>query len=140
MDALFELIIKTYGLVGLLIAAPFVAAVYLWRDNVKIRTDYSSAISTLHASHANIIAALNSERHKELVEANAERLKQLSESNDKVVKAQEQRVADAQAVRDKLVDMISEQAAMNRETNVVLDRVGDFLATKQNRLLPPERE
>lgn len=42
MTELFELIAKTYGLIGLLLFSPFVAVVYLFRDNRSLRKDLMS--------------------------------------------------------------------------------------------------
>ena len=39
MEELLQLIAKTYGLVGLLIVAPFVATVYLWKQNAKLHAE-----------------------------------------------------------------------------------------------------
>jgi hypothetical protein len=53
--------------------------------------------------------------------------KQLAEANTKVVKAQEQRVEDVKAIANRLIEMSSENAALTKETNIALDRVGDTL-------------
>lgn len=86
MEEIITLIAKTYGLVGLLLAAPLVACVFLWRENKAL--------------------------HKEVVTAKGE-----------ATEAQKQRVADAQAVTGKLLEMTKEQASLNMETNVVLERL-----------------
>lgn len=117
MGELLDLIYKSYGLIGLLIAAPFVASVYLWKDNIKLRSDTAVQLAELN----------------KLRIADTEKFAiSLSAVNDKIVKAQEQRVIDAQSITTKLVDIISEQSAMNRETNLALERVGDFLASNQS--------
>jgi len=117
MGELLDLIYKSYGLIGLLIAAPFVASVYLWKDNIKLRSD-----TALQLAELNKLRIADTEKFAI----------SLSAVNDKIVKAQEQRVIDAQSITTKLVDIISEQSAMNRETNLALERVGDFLASNQN--------
>jgi hypothetical protein len=38
---------------------------------------------------------------------------------------QEKRVQDAQAIGGKLMELMSEQAAMNKETNMALERIGE---------------
>ena len=50
--------------------------------------------------------------------------KQLAEANDKVIEAQKQRVEDAKAIAEKLIEMSSEHAGLTKETNLALDRVG----------------
>jgi hypothetical protein len=44
LEELLLLVQKTYGLVGLLIIAPFVGLVYLFRQNVKLHDDVVKAI------------------------------------------------------------------------------------------------
>lgn len=90
MEEVLTLIYKTYGLVGLAIIAPFVACVYLWRENKAI--------------------------HKETA-------KQLQATNDRIASALQQRVVDAQSITNKLIEIISEQSAVNKETNLALDRL-----------------
>ncbi len=60
--------------------------------------------------------------------------KELSASGKEVVEAQKQRVKDAQDITLRVIDIVREQAALNTETNLVLERVGDALNT---RTLPP---
>lgn len=102
MDELVTLIAKTYGLVGLLIIFPFVACYLLWRENKRI-------------TH--------------IVEKNSdETAKRVQECNDKIVEAQKQRVVDAQAITNKLVEIVSEQSALNKETSLSLDRITEILS------------
>lgn len=102
MDELISLITKTWGIAGILLAAPFLAVWVLWRNNAKLNT--------------------------QLVRAVEESKKELNAANEKVAKVQEQRVTDAQAVTSKMMQVVSEQSALNKETNIVLDRVGDSLS------------
>ena len=95
MEEIFLLFYKTYGLIGLIILAPFVACFYLWREN-----------KNLHSVH----------------------VRQLQSANDRVASALQQRVVDAQAITNKLVEIVSEQAAVNKETNLALDRLENKLA------------
>jgi hypothetical protein len=53
----------------------------------------------------------------------AEVIKATQESTE----AQKQRVADAQAISNKLLDVVSEQSALNKETNIALDQVRELL-------------
>jgi hypothetical protein len=103
MEEIIQLITKTYGLVGFLILAPFAGMMVVWNENKRLT-----------------LALHDSERRGS---------DKQSEMNDKIVKAQEQRVADAQQISSKLVEIVSEQSALNRETNIALDRIGDMLSS-----------
>jgi len=94
VEEIFMLVYKTYGLVGLIILAPGVACVFLWRENKNI---------------------------------NAAHIRQLQAANDRVSAALQQRVVDAQAITNKLVEIVSEQAAVNKETNLALAQLVDKL-------------
>jgi NACalpha-BTF3-like transcription factor len=95
VEEVLLLVYKTYGLVGLIIFAPFIACIYLWRENKAI--------------------------HKETS-------KQVQVANDRVSAALQQRVVDAQAITNKLVEIVSEQASVNKETNLALERLETKLA------------
>ena len=43
MEELLQLIAKTYGMVGILILAPLVALVYVWRQNLKLHEEVVTA-------------------------------------------------------------------------------------------------
>lgn len=83
MEELVQLVIKTYGLVGLFLLAPMVAIVYLWRRNNKLDADMS--------------------------------------------RIQELRVEDAKSVSAKMMEIVVEQAGLNKETNMALDQVRELL-------------
>jgi hypothetical protein len=51
------------------------------------------------------------------------------EWEDKLEKVQEQRVQDAQAITTKLVEIVSEQSGLNRETNMALERITEVMNT-----------
>lgn len=95
MDELLALIQKTYGLAGVLIALPAVAAVVLYRDKKAVE-----------AKHA----------------------KELQDANEKVVKAHEQRIADAMFHNGKLLDLVKESTALSTETNAALEKMSEKLA------------
>ena len=101
MDELVQLLVKTYGLLGILLLAPFIATVYVWNENKRLHGHHEATETT----NNNTVTLMN----------------------DKIVKAQEQRVADAQAITNKLVEIVSEQSALNKETNLVLERIKDKL-------------
>ncbi len=123
MQELVDAIIKSYGLIGLFMVAPVAATVVLWKY-----------IERTQKNHKAELAAVNSARIKD-----AERFSQTwGEMTDRVVRAHEQRVVDAQSISMKLMEMASEQAAMTRETNIALDRIGDLLSTHPvSPALPP---
>lgn len=118
MEELFQLLVKSYGIVGLLIAAPFGAAVYLWKDNKELNKD---------------LVSLGKEHAKTLQELHAAHAKVLTEANDKVVVAQQQRVQDAQGVMSKMIEIVSEQSSLNKETNIALDRISETVSVMKGR-------
>lgn len=83
MEELIQLVIKSYGIVGLFLLAPLIAIVYLWRRNNKLDTDMS--------------------------------------------RIQELRVEDAKSVSAKMMEIVVEQAGLNKETNIALDQVRELL-------------
>lgn len=50
-------------------------------------------------------------------------------ANDRVAAAIQQRVVDAQSITNKLVEIVSEQAATNKETNIALSNLEDRLGS-----------
>lgn len=94
MEEVLLLVYKTYGMVGVILLAPAVACIFLWREN-----------KNLNNAH----------------------IRQLQAANDKVAAAINQRVVDAQAITNKLVEIVSEQAAVNKETNLALAQLVDKL-------------
>lgn len=124
MEAIVELILKTYGIAGLIMISPAIAAVALWRHSVTVQTEHDKALAEV-----NKLRIEDAEKHAALLAA----------ANDKVVKAQEQRVQDANSVRDKLVDLMTQQTAASQDVYTALDRVCDFLADHEDkqRALPP---
>lgn len=102
MEEFVNLIVKTYGLFGLILVAPVVAMVWLWRDNVR----------------------LNNEMRK-MAESYADRVDALGQ---RVVAAQEKRVDDSHQIAEQLVEMIGEHTGAQKETNLALDRIGDMVS------------
>jgi len=94
VEEVFMLVYKTYGLVGVILVAPAVACIFLWRENKNLTNSH---------------------------------IRQLQVANDKVAAAINQRVVDAQAITNKLVEIVSEQAAVNKETNLALAQLVDKL-------------
>lgn len=45
-----------------------------------------------------------------------------------LAKVNEQRIADAKAISEKLLMMVKEQSTLNQQTNSALERVGDVMA------------
>lgn len=107
MEKIVQLVMETYGIAGLIMLSPFVAVAALWRE----RSSQSDKFETAKKSYDDKLAAVN----------------------DRLVAAHEQRVKDAQAITGKMVEMVAEQSAMNRETNLALDRVGDLMSVIQFR-------
>lgn len=118
MEELFQLILKSYGIAGILILAPLAAAVYFWKDNRSLNKD---------------LVACAKEHAKEMKEAQASFMKLLTEANDKVVAAQTQRVQDAQNISTKLMEIVSEQSSLNKETSIALDRLSETVSVLKGR-------
>lgn len=125
MTDLVDLISKTYGLVGLLILAPFASTVYLWLYIVRTR-------------EAMLSQSMEFIRH--MSQLNQLRIDDMTKSNSQLSSVQEKRVSDAQEVVNKLITTVSEQTAMNAETNLALERVGDFLSINRTKHLPSSRD
>jgi hypothetical protein len=102
MEELLQAITKSYGIIGLFMAAPIVAVVFLWRDNVRL----NDAIRAMAASYAERIDSMG----------------------QRVVAAQEKRVDDVHGLNTQLVTMISEHAASSKETTIALDRMADMVS------------
>jgi hypothetical protein len=95
MEELIQLVVKSYGIIGIILLTPFIALKFLWSEYQKLRKD-------------------------------------LAVANDKVVEAQKQRVEDAKAISEKLIEMSSEHASLTKETNHALEQVGDTLTVIVN--------
>jgi hypothetical protein len=113
---LFELIQKTYGIAGLILLAPFGTTYLLYKDNKALRKENSD---------------LQKEHAAELDKTNDQWTEKFMAANDKVVAAQVSRVQDAQGISSKLIATVSEQSALNRETNIILDRLTDYLPKRE---------
>lgn len=102
MDELINAIVKSYGIIGLLMIAPVIAAVYLWKDNVRL----NKALQELAQKYTDSIDAMG----------------------QRVVAAQEKRVEDSKGISTMLMGMVGEHAAQAREQTIALDRVGDMVS------------
>lgn len=92
---LLELIVKTYGIVGLLILAPFVSTVALWRAYAgvaKLLSEQSTTALTIES--------------KRVEDAKA-------------------RVVDTERMMLKLMELVKEQTALGTETNSTMERLHD---------------
>jgi len=102
MDSFLKLMIDSYGLFGLLLAAPVVGMIWLWRDTVRLNT--------------------------EMRKMQDEFAKRQDDMGQRVAATQEKRVDDSHKIATQLVDIISEHAAAQKETNLALDRIGDMVS------------
>ena len=135
MEELFLLIQKTYGVTGLILATPMGAVYYLWHENKSLHTQ----LLANSLAYGKDLAAASTAYGKELATVSAACSKELTIANDKVVAAQQQRVSDAQKIAEKLLDVVSEQNGLNKETNMTLDRIGDmFNSLPQRNTIAPE--
>lgn len=110
MEELVQLIAKTYGIAGLIMISPFVMLGYVWRNNAKLQAD----ISKVHEQRN----AIQEQR------------------NADVSRVQEARVNDAKQISEKMMELMEEQAGLNKETSIALDQVRELL-TKIT--APPKR-
>jgi hypothetical protein len=53
--------------------------------------------------------------------------KELAEANLRIEQATKARVEDAKAVSDKLMELVSEQSGLNKETNLALGHINNLL-------------
>ncbi len=59
--------------------------------------------------------------------------RQLLKTQDKLEAAKDDRTNDAKAISEKLIALVGEQSALNKETTVALERVGDMLSLSTKR-------
>lgn len=95
MEDLFQLILKTYGIAGVLLLLPVFSTIVLWKQNKSL--------------HDEVVAQTNS-----AVEAQKQRVE---DSN--------KRVADNERMMNRLMEVVREQAQINTDVKNVLDRVAD---------------
>lgn len=104
MDKLYQLIMDTYGIAGIITLSPLIGVVMLARE-VRRLTD--------------------------------ELVKTTTTWSEKVSAAQQARIDDSKAISDRLMQVVTEQAALNKETNIALDRIGDAMSEQAAQLPPP---
>lgn len=102
MESLVDAIIKSYGLIGLIMMSPFIAAVYLWKDNVRL----NKSLQELAQKYTDAIDGMG----------------------QRVVAAQEKRVDDSKGISVQLMAMVGEHSAQAKEQTLALDRVGDMVS------------
>lgn len=93
MEELLALILKTYGVAGILIVAPMIAVVFLWRGN--------NALQAQVVAHAALVSAAEKARGDD----------------------QSKRVADTERMAGKLLVVVKEQTALGVEQNALLERL-----------------
>jgi hypothetical protein len=92
-EDLLALIMKTYGIAGLLIVAPIIAVVFLWKNN--------NALQSQVVAQAALVAAAEKARGDD----------------------QSKRVADTERMAEKLLLVVKEQTALGSESNSLLERL-----------------
>jgi len=92
-EDLLALIVKTYGIAGLLIVAPLIACVFLWRGNNSLQAQV--------VAQAALVAAAEKARGDD----------------------QSKRVADTERMAEKLLAVVKEQTALGVESNGLLERL-----------------
>lgn len=109
MEELFNLVLKSYGIVGILILLPAAAAFVLWKQNERL--------------HAEVVAQTTL-----ALEAQKDRTKD-----------QQARVADTERMMEKVVEIVREQTALNTEINGVLSRLGESVDKLERSILVGKR-
>lgn len=105
MEELVQLIVKTYGIVGIILLTPTVGCVFLWR----------------HYIHKE---RLHSESEKQW----SEKIEQLGKGHsEKIESLQQKRIDDVKALSDAVQKIATEQSGMNRETNMLMERINETL-------------
>lgn len=95
MEDLFQLILKTYGIAGVLLLLPVVSMMVLWRQNKALHDEVVSQTNTA-------------------IEAQKQR-----------VEDQNKRVADNERMMTRLMEVVREQAQINTDVKNVLDRLAE---------------
>jgi hypothetical protein len=119
MDELLQAVLKSYGVVGLVMFSPLIAVVFLWRDNVR----------------------LNNEMRQMTINFT----EKIDDMGKRVVASQEKRVDESHAITNQLVELISTHTASAKESALALDRVGDLVSMLMAQFngmqgqLPPRR-
>lgn len=106
MEEVLLLILKTYGIVGVIILLPYAGMVYLWR---YIQRQHKNALE-------------QAERYSKFAD----------EAGNRVSVVQEKRISDAQGLSNKLMDLMTERSSLDKETNLALDRIGDMVSMVVN--------
>lgn len=107
MEEIIQIILKSYGLVGIVLLAPYAGIFFLWKELKK----------TLQEK------AKDSKAHAEAISSYGER----------IVEAHKLRVQDAQSISDRLIALSSEHSSLSKETNMALDRLGDLMTLVRER-------
>lgn len=106
MDEIIQLIIKTYGIVGIILLIPLFGIGWVYKDNRKMSKEHDKDIKILTQTW-----------------------------EDRLERLHNQRVMDAQAITAKLVEIVSEQSGLNKETNLALSRISETMTHLDNSLL-----
>jgi hypothetical protein len=104
VDEIIQLIIKSYGLIGLFLILPLLACYFLWKENKRI----TQQLQDIHEDAARKIQACN----------------------DRIIEAHKIRVTDAQAVSSRVMELSSEQTSGNKEYISALDRLTSIINEK----------
>jgi len=109
MDELLALVLKSYGIVGILILLPAAAAFVLWKQNKELHAEV--------VTQTNLALDVQKDRTKD----------------------QQARVADVERLMEKVVEIVREQTALNTEINGVLSRLGESVDKLERTILAGKR-
>jgi methyl-accepting chemotaxis protein len=95
LEELFQLILKTYGVAGVLILLPVLACIVLWGRVKELQTQLQEAS----------VAAIDAQKAR--------------------VADQNKRVEDTERMMGKLLEVVREQTSLNTEVKAVLERLSE---------------
>jgi hypothetical protein len=105
LEDLLQLVLKSYGIVGVMLLLPVAACVVLWKQNIVLHNEVVAQSSI----------ALEAQKQR---------------STD-----QSARVKDNERMTERLMDIIKEQTELNTEINNVLSRVVETVAQLERQAL-----
>jgi hypothetical protein len=86
MEEIFKLIVRSYGIIGLVLLSPFVAVFFLWKHNQKLQDKHEAALDKVNDTHLKRVddAKQISEKLMGMVQEHAELTKETNVALDRV--------------------------------------------------------
>lgn len=105
MEELVQLIVKSYGIVGLFMLSPLVGIVYVWKHSHKIQQDSDSKIKELQ------------EKLNKTNEDRVNDLKEMSERLLKVISSNTSTISETNMLLERLGDYMSSQMKKEKKAD-----------------------